>query len=195
MVEVNLRRIAESFVSEGYCTIERALAITGQKSPWISFEAGKLSAESLSQWCISQLGSPMTMESFTHCVNAVLGKPIDETHALISQLRAAGNVRLACLSNTNVLHWPELFRTVPAMQLFEVTMASQILGCCKPDREIYDRALGELNATASECVLIDDRLDNVEGARAAGWHAIHYTGDTALRRELQELGVLRMAGP
>jgi hypothetical protein len=35
----------------------------------------------------------------------------------------------------------------------------------------------------------DDRLVNVEAARAAGWAAIHFTGAEALEAELALLGV------
>jgi hypothetical protein len=36
----------------------------------------------------------------------------------------------------------------------------------------------------------DDRLVNVEAARAAGWAAIHFTGAQALEVELARLGVV-----
>jgi FMN phosphatase YigB (HAD superfamily) len=43
----------------------------------------------------------------------------------------------------------------------------------------------------SHCVHIDDKLENVVGARSAGFSAIHHTGSyTELVRSLAGLGVL-----
>ncbi len=38
-------------------------------------------------------------------------------------------------------------------------------------------------------LFIDDSLPNVEGARAAGWQAVHFTGAEKLKADLDALGV------
>ncbi len=38
-------------------------------------------------------------------------------------------------------------------------------------------------------LFIDDSYPNVEGARAAGWQAVHFTGVETLKKDVAELGV------
>jgi len=42
----------------------------------------------------------------------------------------------------------------------------------KPDVEIYETLLKKYQLTADECVFIDDRMENIEGAEKAGIHGI-----------------------
>ena len=45
----------------------------------------------------------------------------------------------------------------------------------KPDARIYQIALEKLGVAASKSVFLDDFPENVEGARAVGMQAIHFT--------------------
>jgi FMN phosphatase YigB (HAD superfamily) len=47
-----------------------------------------------------------------------------------------------------------------------------------------------LGRTAERVLFIDDRVENVAGAAAAGMKAIRFEGADALRKELTNLGVL-----
>ena len=58
----------------------------------------------------------------------------------------------------------------------------------KPDPEIYHLLLERYGLKAQDCVFIDDVEKNVEGARAVGMHAIHFTGPDQLRHDLAALG-------
>jgi HAD superfamily hydrolase (TIGR01509 family) len=59
----------------------------------------------------------------------------------------------------------------------------------KPQQEIYEVAARKLQATPAQCLLLDDRLDFVEGARQAGMKGIVYEGLPKAKRELANLGV------
>lgn len=59
------------------------------------------------------------------------------------------------------------------------------LGLVKPDRRIYEHVAAELAADPADVLFVDDREDNVEGARAAGMRAVRYTGAPALRAHLE----------
>jgi putative hydrolase of the HAD superfamily len=45
----------------------------------------------------------------------------------------------------------------------------------KPDVEIYAALVGKLGARAADCLFVDDRQANVDGAVAAGWSAHIWT--------------------
>ncbi len=74
--------------------------------------------------------------------------------------------------------------------LFKVIVNSALVGIAKPDRRIYHLAAERMGVEPSACVHIDDLAHNVEGAREAGFQAIHHKGNYAtLERELRSLGV------
>ncbi|MDA4844800.1 HAD family hydrolase [Hoeflea poritis] len=69
-----------------------------------------------------------------------------------------------------------------------VTVSGDI-GVIKPQREIYDSHVASFALEPAETLFIDDSPANVEGARAAGWHAVHFTGADQLASDLEKLGV------
>jgi len=82
--------------------------------------------------------------------------------------------RLGVISNA----WPETREAIQPWinrDTFDVIVYSCEEGVCKPDPEIYRRALERLSVAPEEAVFIDDKADNVAGARAAGLKALQYT--------------------
>ncbi len=59
-------------------------------------------------------------------------------------------------------------------------LSSARLSAAKPDPEFFMRASNHTNAPVSEHLLIDDSQANTAAAKAAGWHAYHWTGAEAL---------------
>ena len=110
-----------------------------------------------------------------------------------SELQAAG-VEMHALSN-----YPSWYR-----MLDEVTGLSRFLKwsfvSCKtqhrtPQPEAFRGAARSLGRAASDCVFVDDREKNCEGARAVGMPAIHFESAEQLRRELIALGYPLEASP
>ena len=69
-----------------------------------------------------------------------------------------------------------------------VTVSGDI-GLIKPDVAIYDTHAKSFGLDPASTIFIDDSLANVEGARAAGWHAVHFTGAEKLRSDLAAHGI------
>jgi putative hydrolase of the HAD superfamily len=88
---------------------------------------------------------------------------------------------------------PDLERklgSVGILNVWHTIVNSSDVGVAKPDKRIYRIASARFGLTPPECVHIDDKIENVEGAAAAGFSAIHHTGDSAaLERQLRLLGV------
>ena len=90
------------------------------------------------------------------------------------QLQSSG-FRTSILSN---LPRPlgEVLRATPGfLDVFDQVTFSYELGTIKPEAAIYHHALRELDVAAGEALFLDDRLENVEGARAAGLQAELFT--------------------
>jgi len=69
-----------------------------------------------------------------------------------------------------------------------VTVSGEI-GLIKPDVAIYEKHARDFGLTPEASIFIDDSYPNVEGARAAGWHAVHFTDPETLRKDLRDHGI------
>ena len=60
----------------------------------------------------------------------------------------------------------------------------------KPHSRIYEILLERYNLNAEDCLFVDDRKKNIEGARKAGLKGIHFSNGTNLKKEFQKWDVL-----
>ncbi|MGG7517285.1 HAD family hydrolase [Allorhizobium undicola] len=70
-----------------------------------------------------------------------------------------------------------------------VTVSGEI-GLLKPDVAIYERHARDFDLSPAHAIFIDDSVANVEGAKLAGWQAVHFESPEKLKRDLQAYGVL-----
>lgn len=105
--------------------------------------------------------------------------------ALLAQLGT--RYRLACLSNTNVLHWEHCEAMRWLQRTLDVALSSHELKLRKPDPAIFAAALARLDAPAHAVGYFDDLRANVDAAAAAGMQAHHVDGFDALVARLRAL--------
>ncbi|MHB8901977.1 MAG: HAD family hydrolase, partial [Thermoguttaceae bacterium] len=97
---------------------------------------------------------------------------------------------LGILSNTCVTHWDYCCRRFALVrECFPVAVTSYEARLLKPQKEMYDLAARRAGVAPGEIFFTDDLLENVEGARAAGWDAVQFTGARQLASELRTRGV------
>lgn len=130
----------------------------------------------------------LSTQDVVAALNAELGAEIASTADLLPQLRR--RVKVGCLSNTNSIHWDKLLQSYPFMQHFDRRFASQMLGCAKPEREIYEKVAANLGAHPKSILFFDDKQENVETAQRLGWHARVYTHHDRLMADLAEFALL-----
>ncbi len=58
------------------------------------------------------------------------------------------------------------------LSLFDATVISTQIGAIKPDPKMYEAILQKLNAEPADCLFVDDRAANLEGAIASGMKAV-----------------------
>ena len=111
----------------------------------------------------------------------------EEMWSLAAEFRGSGG-RLAFLSNSG----PEMMARVraerPLATAFDVVVISYEVGLSKPDPRIYRLCLERLGVAAPETLLVDDRVDNIEGAVSVGLRTLHFEGAGALDRLRALLG-------
>jgi glucose-1-phosphatase len=114
--------------------------------------------------------------------------PNEEVCRLVRELR--GRLGLALLSNTNAVHYPHFCRQfAETLACFDLLVASYEVGFRKPDPRIFRHVEGRLGCRPGECLFIDDLPENVEAARACGWHGLIYRPGDDLRQRLLQAGV------
>jgi putative hydrolase of the HAD superfamily len=102
--------------------------------------------------------------------------------------KAAGG-RTAILSNGVPEIMGRLQRERSLAEFFDAIVVSCEVGCAKPDPAIYRICLERLNVPAEAALFVDDRVENLEAARALGIQTLHFTGDASVS-ELRERLVL-----
>jgi putative hydrolase of the HAD superfamily len=101
-----------------------------------------------------------------------------------AHLRSSG-VRTAILSNLPRVLGEALRATPGFLDPFNHVTFSCELGIVKPEAAIYHDAVQGVRVSPSEALFLDDKRENVEGARAVGLHAeIYSTWETFLAETL-----------
>ncbi|MEU8105813.1 HAD family hydrolase [Nonomuraea muscovyensis] len=125
---------------------------------------------------------PTEIDRLTALDVASWSHPDEGTVAILRELLAAGG-GVALLSNAPVATADGLDR-LPWIAAIPHRVYSGRIGLVKPDREIYDHLAAELGAHPADILFIDDRPENVEGARLAGMTGVLFTTAAALRHAL-----------
>lgn len=109
-------------------------------------------------------------------------------YELLGKLKVTG-FQLYILSNANSLNYS--FQDYSRLfNLFHGITFSSNLHLLKPQVEIYERFTEIHSLVPSECLFIDDKKQNIEGAKIAGWQAHQFIGVDELTRFLEKaLGI------
>jgi 2-haloacid dehalogenase len=129
------------------------------------------------------------IEAFHQRWPEMLAGEIPGTVAVLADLRAAG-VRLVALSNWSAEMFPFARERFDFLAWFEGIVISGDVGVNKPDPRIFEHLAERFAIEPATALFIDDSPANVDAAAALGFHAIRFTGATALWRELVRLGLL-----
>lgn len=108
--------------------------------------------------------------------------------AILKRLVEAGR-DVTMLTNFAADTFAEARRRFPFLDLPRGVTVSGEAGIIKPDAAIYRLHAETFGLTPAETLFIDDSAKNVEGARAAGWHAVLFTDAAALERDLARFGL------
>lgn len=83
----------------------------------------------------------------------------------------------------------EAQKMYPFLTLSRGVTVSGDVGLIKPDVAIYKLHAETFGLDPETSIFIDDSLPNVEGAKAAGWQSVHFTGAERLAAVLAEYGI------
>ena len=113
---------------------------------------------------------------------------IEGTVQILRELHAAG-MPLYGLTNWSQELFPVARSRFDFLGLFDDIIVSGEEGVAKPDPEIFEILRNRVGPPLASCIFIDDNLDNIEAAVAAGLDAILFTDAGHLREDLLVRGL------
>lgn len=151
------------------------------------YDLGALSGVSFWQTVASELNHPLTDDELTQLITADIDLWTQPNQPMIDWACAVqrAGIPTAILSNIGDAMETGVLDRCPWLAGFAHRTFSHRLLIAKPDPRIYTHAIAALSTPADEILFIDDRIENIEAARAAGLEAIHYTSHDAFLRALE----------
>jgi 2-haloacid dehalogenase len=128
------------------------------------------------------------IRAFRHNWNLMVPHSYDDSVAILRGLIAEGN-DVTMLTNFASDTLREAQGRFPFLTESRGVTVSGDIRMLKPDREIYEHHVASFDLDPAATLFIDDSPANVEGAKAAGWQAVHFTGAPKLADDLRSLGL------
>jgi len=149
--------------------LEASIHSMNQWPIYDAFERGVLKEADFLKHLNAELGISINIETFKTLWNSILGETVPGVEKILNRL--ATRYPLWTLTNSNESHIDYFKTHYPWHKEFQAVLTSFELGCRKPEKEIYQKLIGIVGVKAQEILFVDDRLENVEGARALGIQA------------------------
>lgn len=186
LVDWNPRHLYRKLIAD---EAEREWFLNNVCSPdWnVQQDAGRPIAEANAEAIARHPGKADLIRAFYDRFEEMMPGPIQGTVDILERLDAAGTP-LYALTNWSAETFPIGKRRFPFLGRFRHVTVSGELKLIKPDPAIFRHVLAQAKKPAEACVFIDDSPKNVEGARALGFHGLHFEGPEKLARELAALG-------
>lgn len=112
---------------------------------------------------------------------------IDGMRDLILHIKSTYHVSVFLLSNISI-YFADHAKEIPILDLIDGCVFSAKCGMVKPNVDIFEHLCSKFELSPKETLFIDDRIDNIEGAKKAGIAGYVFDGDAKkLRAYLDEL--------
>jgi 2-haloacid dehalogenase len=129
------------------------------------------------------------IRNFRRCWHEMVPHAYDDSVAIMEGLIDAGR-DVTMLTNFASDTFHEARERFPFLARPRGVTVSGDVRLIKPDPAIYRHHAAAFGLDPAAALFIDDSPKNVEGAKAAGWQAVHFTGAPTLARDLARLGIV-----
>lgn len=128
------------------------------------------------------------IRAFRKSWHEMVPHPYEESVAILEALIDRG-YDVTMLTNFASDTFREAQERFPFLKASRGVTVSGDIKKIKPDLEIYVEHAESFGLDPQSTLFIDDSQANVEGARAAGWNAVLFTGAEKLREDLKSFGI------
>ncbi len=154
----------------------------------IEFECGNIGFEEYAERFLEKWDQNIPVDEFKDIFESFVVGWYCDAPQILEKIRQRHN--LACLSNTNDVHWNKLLCQFGLTEKFDYCFASHILRVRKPDPQAYTSVIGELNLSPNHFYFFDDREENVDAAIKCGMNASLVKGCGELLHSLLQYGLI-----
>jgi putative hydrolase of the HAD superfamily len=128
---------------------------------------------------------PKEFEDFMYAQSQALAESLE----FVRGLARSGRYLMAVISNESAEINAYRIQRFGLREIFTAFFSSCYVGIQKPDVRIFRMALDVTQRGTDECVFVDDRAENVAGARKVGMNTIQFQNVAQCSAELKNLGV------
>ncbi|HXN65624.1 MAG TPA: HAD family phosphatase [Candidatus Acidoferrales bacterium] len=153
-----------------------------------AFETGKASLDEYLARTIFYQPRAFSAEDFKNFMFSESRK-LPESYEFVKQMAAAGRYPMAAINNEGAEINAYRIAQFDLRGLFRLFFSSCYMHVRKPDPAIFRMTLGVTQHEPEDCIFVDDREENLEGARKAGLRTARFENVAQLKVELQKLGV------
>ena len=153
-----------------------------------AFERGRMEPEEFATAIVGEVGIDLTPDELLANFMAWPKGMYPGAEALVADVNEVADTGV--LSNTNRLHWESQADSDIMRGLFTREYLSFAIGLVKPDADVFEHIVADLNRPAETILFLDDNQINVDGARACGLAAERVLGPTEARAAIASHGVL-----
>lgn len=153
----------------------------------VQMDAGKTWGEGCAELAAEHPEYADLIHAFNARWEETVHGPVEGTTDIVETLHAR-EVPLYALTNFSSEKFAITRPKFPVFERFRDILVSGDEFLLKPDPAIYGLLLDRNGLNAQSCVFIDDSPKNVDGARAVGMQAVHFTDAPALATDLRALG-------
>jgi FMN phosphatase YigB (HAD superfamily) len=153
---------------------ERFFGLIGRDPSMAEYESGQLSTREFFNHFVLQTGYRGTLEQFRETWQGAFSENLPMI-AFAQEL--ARTYSVYAWSNAGEMHFPWIYERFPSLGFFTGDAISCYIGAVKPNRAYYEGALAKCGLRPEQVLFVDDRPENVEGARAVGITTVPYTAE------------------
>jgi FMN phosphatase YigB (HAD superfamily) len=187
LVNLNYAAFFQSLAELFHTPIDK-LRIKAGNQIHFDYMCGKMDGEMYVHKLSDLYNQPVEMDRFLPAWLKIIDGQKDDVAAVINKITSG--ISLSLLSNTDPWHYRYSMEQYPVMRVFSRFFLSYEYKMMKPDPAFYAAVTKTLNVHPDDCFFIDDTLENIESARAFGWHGIHFQSASQLNNQLISYGII-----
>lgn len=168
--------------------LERVADATVRDKDWDEFDLANITHEEIIQ---NFVDNDPEIEAEIRLATSSIGDMIKKksyAEDLITKLQKAG-YGVYILSNMSPQAFEQAGEDLKCAELADGALFSCECHIVKPDPEIYELLLKKYNLNANECVFLDDKKENIEGAEYCGIMGIVFEDLNSAMYKLKCMGV------
>lgn len=189
VIKLAYERVLENITKRAAIDRDQLVDLLEKPGAYRDMERGDVTFSDFYDFLADRAGYRGSLEDLHETWSDFFDGPVIGIEDLLDRVRA--RYRVAFLSNSNEVHAELIPRRFASLfKKDDRFIFSHRFKCAKPDPEIYHRALELLGALPQHAVFIDDNVDNVISARAAGMKAYQFRDSFSMAKDLEADGLL-----